>query len=338
MIKLKTPTLFATTLMALLTLGNPASAQPPNRDLIPLDAWSLHGYSPLSVDEAFEFPEGMSFDSVASLAFNSQGHLIVLHRGEQPFLEFDADGRLLRTFGDASLFNRSHGLRIDADDNLWVTDVANHVVMKISSEGELLMTLGTAGEAGAWDEHAGTRLFDQPNEVNFDSAGNLYVVQGHGPAEPRVLKFRPDGTFIKQWGSRGDGEGQFAVAHAIEIDDQDRLYVADRENFRIQMFDTEGNYLDEWQFNAMVCGLYLHDDGHMYMTTGFDGEFAKLDAEGRVIGAIGSPGRGLGQFGEAHYIVLDSDDHAYISDVVNRRVQVYHKHVDTPEPMRFFEF
>lgn len=314
-------------ILALVFLASSLSAfaQPPQRPLIPLAAYALEGYEAIDVNEAFDLPAGMEFSSVASVAFNSEGHLIVLHRGEKPFMEFTADGEFIRSFGATDLFTRSHGLRIDADDNLWVTDVSGQVVMKLDSNGEILMTLGTRNEAGEWNEATGSHLFDQPNEVAFDSAGNIYVAQGHGPAEPRILKFSPAGEFITQWGSRGNGEGQLAVAHSIDIDEFDNIYVADRENFRIQIFNTDGDYLDTWNFNAMACAIYLHDDGYMYMTTGFDGELAKLDMQGNVLGAIGRPGNENGQFGEGHFLTVDSAGNIFIADVVNRRVQKYAK-------------
>lgn len=309
----------------LLLASSAAFAQPPQRPLIPLDTWSLTDYHAVETREAFTLPADLEFASVASVAMTPAGNLLVLHRGPQPFLEFDLKGKLIRAFGDGSEFSRAHGLRIDAEGNLWVTDVANHFVRKYDSDGQPLMTLGTSGSAGDWDEAGGTRLFNQPNETALDSAGNIYVVQGHGVAEPRVLKFTPEGQFIKQWGSRGDGPGQFFAAHSIEIDGNDTLYIADRENFRIELFDTEGNFQTEWKYTAMVCGIYLHDDGFMYITTGFDGEFAKLDMMGNLLGSLGSPGEGNGQFGEAHYLVLDEHDNVYVADVVTRRVQKYQK-------------
>ncbi|NBT42913.1 MAG: hypothetical protein EBT20_21095 [Alphaproteobacteria bacterium] len=112
---------------------------------------------------------------------------------------------------------------------------------------------------------------------------------------------------------------------AIQIDDQDNIYVADRENFRIQIFDTEGNYQKELKFNAMVCALYLHDDGFIYMTSGFDGEWAKVDIDGNIIGTLGRPGTGNGEFGEGHFLVLDENDSVYIGDVINRRIQKFEK-------------
>jgi DNA-binding beta-propeller fold protein YncE len=300
-------------------------AQPPQRPLLALDTWSLPGYHAVSAAEAFTLPTGIEFGQIAAVTMTPGGNLLVLNRGPQPFLEFDASGTLVRSFGDPTLFNRAHGLRIDDVGNLWVTDVGLHVVYKMDADGKVLMTLGTSGQAGLWDEAAGTRLFNQPNETALDSQGNLYVVQGHGVGEPRVFKFSGEGRFIKQWGARGTGAGEFFAAHSIEVDASDTLYVADRENMRIERFDTEGNFLGEWKYNAMVCGLYLHSDGHFYITSGFDGEWAKLDAEGKLLGALGSPGKETGQFGEAHYLVLDAANNAYIADVTNRRVQVYRR-------------
>lgn len=312
-------------LLAAAVSATGVQAQPPQRPLIPLNTWSLTDYHAIDVSQAFTLPEGMAFSSVASVAMTEEGHLLVLDRGAKPFLEFDAAGKLLRAFGPEGVFSRVHGLRIDKNGNLWVTDVGAHFIRKFDKDGNELLTIGTPGTAGDWDEAAGAHLLNQPNETALDSQGNLYVVLGHGAAEPKVMKFSADGTFIKQWGSRGEGPGQFFAAHGIEIDANDTLYVADRENMRIEMFDTEGNYESEWKFNAMVCGIYLHDDGFLYMSTGFDGEIAKVDMEGKLLGSLGSPGNANGQFGEAHYLVLDQAANMYVADVVNRRVQKYAK-------------
>ena len=297
--KLKLKTLLATFTFALFSTA--VLAQPPSRDLLALDAWTLPGYGSLTTEEAFDYPEHFSFNSVTGVAFNSHGNLIVLQRGEEPLIEFDSEGNFVRTFGAADLFTRSHGLKIDSEDNIWVTDVRDHIVMKLDHDGNILMTLGTRGEAGDWNTETGSKLFNQPNDVAIDSRGNVYVAQGHGSAPARVLKFDARGNYLLQWGSEGSGDGQMTVAHSIEVDTQDQLYIADRDNFRVQIFDTEGNYLDQWNFDAMSCALYLHDDGHMYMTTGFDGEIAKLKMDGTIVGSLGSPGREIGQFGEAHF-------------------------------------
>ncbi len=312
-------------LILLIAFSQSALGQRPNRLLFPLQAYTLTEYVPIEYDMAFDMPAEFEGESYAAIQVKSNGDLLIFSRGETPFLEFTAGGQFIRSFGQPGFVGRAHGLYLDNEDNIWITDVADHVVMKLDSNGNVLMTIGTKGERGIWDEANGAHLFDQPNDLALDSAGNVYVAQGHGSPEPRVLKFSPDGEYITQWGSRGFGPGQFWMAHAIEIDEDDTVYVADRENMRIHRFDTDGNLLGEWLFDAMVCALHLHNDGFMYITTGFDGQLAKVDMTGRVLGAIGRPGTANGQFGEAHALTLDLDGNAYIADVINRRIQKFEK-------------
>jgi streptogramin lyase len=310
--------------LPLLLAASLSQAQPPQRPLQAFNTWALPGYHAVDPASRLQLPTDLQYDRVSSVVFTPEGNLLILHRGPQPLLEFDAHGQFLRAFGEGTGLVFAHGLDVDAAGNIWLTDLRTQLVLKLDRDGKLLMTLGTANEGGLWDEGSGARYFDQPNETALDSQGNLYVVQGHGQGEPRVLKFAPDGSFIKQWGSRGSEPGQFAVAHSIKIDPQDRLYVADRENQRIQIFDTEGEFLEQWTYDAMVCALYLHDDGSFWMTSGFDGELARIDpANGKLIGALGSPGAGTGQFGEAHFLTVDGEHNIFVADVVNRRVQIY---------------
>lgn len=320
------------TLLLMLVYSTCCFSQPPDRPLLPLAAYTLPGYHAADPATDLQLPAGLEYDRVSSVTFTNSGTLLVLHRGAQPFLEFDADGGFIRAFGEQLNLRFAHGLDVDDAGNIWVTDLFRHLVYKLDANGKVLLTLGTDGEAGMWNEAAGRRLFYQPNETAVDSAGNVYVVQGHGidaqagVREPRVLKFAPDGTFIKQWGGLGDGPGEFAVAHSIKIDDNDTLYIADRENQRIQLFNTDGDYLQEWTYGAMICALHLHDDGSLWLTTGFDGELAKIDmSDGSVIGSLGSPGEDIGQFGEAHFLTLDTEENVYVADVRNRRVQIYRK-------------
>ncbi len=310
---------------ALVLIPSIAQAQRPVRPLLPLRAYTLQDYHAVDFKEALVLPDTMEAASYAGVAMTEQDHLIVLSRSAPPFLEFDSDGRFVRGFGADDLLRRAHGMSIDAGGNMWVTDVADHLVMKLDRDANVLLTIGTKGEAGVWDEASGMHVLNEPNDVALDSLGNIYVAQGHGGDTPRVMKFSAAGEFIAQWGSRGYGPGEFVAAHAIEIDGNDVLHVADRENMRIQRFDTSGNLLREWKFDAMVCAIFLHEDGFMYITTGFDGELAKVDMQGNVLGAIGSPGTGNGQFGEAHDLAVDAHGNAYIADVINRRVQKFAK-------------
>ena len=305
--------------LAALLMAAPVLAQPPGRPPLSIDGPDL-GYRAVPTEEAFRMPADTVFGQVAGVAITPAGNLMVLHRGDRAFLEFDPDGNFVRGFGEG-MFGRAHGLRYDEDGNMWVTDGGRHTVMKLDPDGAVLIALGVPGERGVWDEAAGRRTFDEPNDVAVASNGDVFVVQGHTRGEPRVLKFDPDGNFLTMWGSRGDGPSQFSVAHSIVIDAEDRLYVADRENQRVQIFDTDGRWLDEWTFSAMACALYLGEDGFMYMTSGFDAQIVKLDMQGNVLGVTGSSGDGPNQYGEAHYLTLGPNSEIYVADVVNRRVE-----------------
>ena len=158
----------------------------------------------IPVSEDFKLPAGMNFGSVSGVAINSKGHVFVLHRGPGPLMEFDADGNFIRGLGDG-LFDRPHGLRIDADDNIWATDVAGHVVYKFNPAGRIEMVLGVRGRPGEWHDFGHLRLFNEPNEAVVGPTGDVFVLQGHGKGKSLVLKFDRDGNFIKTWGRKGKG-------------------------------------------------------------------------------------------------------------------------------------
>src|SRR5438093_2475873 len=194
--------------------------------VVPQDAPALDY---VAVANPLPIPAGTDIGAPASVAFDAKGHLFVLSRGAHPLTELDANGKYVRSFGEG-LFTRSHGLRIDRDGNLWATDVGGHVVYKLSPQGQVLLTLGTKGQAGVWDESAGSRLLNQPNDVAIAASGDVFVAQGHTPGpmgDPRVLKFDKTGKFIKSWGGKGKEPGKFEVAHGLAIDAGGLLWVAD---------------------------------------------------------------------------------------------------------------
>ncbi len=267
---------------------------------------------------AVTLPDGMTMGAAASVAFDPNGQLFVLTRGDKTFFEFNPDGTFVRAFGD-KLFTRSHGLRIDREGNLWATDVGGHVVVKLNREGQALLTIGTKGEAGEWNEAAGSRKLNQPNDVVIAANGDVFVAQGHTPGpggDARVLKFDKTGKFIKSWGGKGSGPGQFQVAHGIAIDAKGLLWVADRENQRIQVFDQDGTFVREVKYKGLPCSIDIGRQ-FMYMVNGFAGQVLKLDLNGKVLAAMGKPGKGLGEFGEAHMIAVSQKDEIYVADSVN---------------------
>jgi streptogramin lyase len=283
----------------------------------------------VAVPNPLPVPDVAAMGASSDVAFDAKGHLYVLSRGTQPLTEFDENGKFIRAFGEG-LFTRSHGIRIDKDGNIWATDVGAHTVMKLSPKGEVLLTLGTKGKPGEWNEAAGSRLFNEPNDIVFGANGDLFITQGHTPGagkgDPRVLKFDKNGTFIKTWGGKGTEPGKFDVAHGIAIDAKGLLWVTDRENQRIQIFDQDGKYIREVKYAGLPCSLDIGKE-YIYMVNGFAGQLLKLDLDGKVLAAVGKPGAAgtWGEFGEAHFIAVSPKGEIYVADSVNRAVQKFVK-------------
>jgi DNA-binding beta-propeller fold protein YncE len=272
------------------------------------------GYAP--AQHSLKLPDGMKWGAASSVGFNSAGHIFVFNRGASPLVEFDQHGTFVRVLGEGR-YTRPHGMRIDRQDNIWTTDVNGHTVTKMSPSGEILLTLGTKGQAGNWDEGANTRLLNEPTDIAITAAGDFFIVEGHGRGEGRVLKFDKNGKFIRSWGGNGNGPGQFNQPHSIAVDSKGLVYVADRENRRVEVFDSDGKYLKEWKFAGLPCGFFLSRDGQLYLTSGFAGQILKLDSNGKAIAAMGQPGKGLGEFGEAHYMAMAPNGDIYVADTIN---------------------
>src|SRR5688572_23152416 len=231
-------------LFAFVLLGASALAQRPSDPAL-LVPESVPELDYVAVADGIAPPPEMKMGPAAAVAFDARGHIYVLTRGAQAFFEFDPAGKFVRAFGD-KMFTRSHGLKIDREGNLWATDVGAHTVLKLNPKGEVLLTLGTRGEAGEWNESAGSRKLNQPNDIAIAANGDVFVAQGHTPGEKgdaRVLKFDKDGKFLTSWGGKGKEPGQFDVAHGIAIDPTGLLWVSDRENQRIEVFDTSGKFV-----------------------------------------------------------------------------------------------
>jgi DNA-binding beta-propeller fold protein YncE len=310
--------------LVLVTCG-PAAAQRPSDPalLVPQAAPELDY---VAVPDPLPLPTGTTMGAPAAVAFDSKGHLWVLTRGPQPLFEFDTNGAFVRAFGEG-LFTRTHGLRFDADGNIWVSDVGAHIVVKLSPSGRPLLTLGVKGEPGVWDEAAGSRRLNQPNDVAFGRGGEVFVVQGHTPGadgDPRVLKFDRAGRFIKSWGGKGKAPGKFEVAHGIAIDSKGLLWVTDRENQRIQIFDAEGGFIREIKYAGLPCALDIGSQ-YIYMVNGFAGQVLRLDLNGVVLAATGKPGKGVGEFGEAHFITVSPNGDLFVADSVNATLQKFVK-------------
>lgn len=278
----------------------------------------------VAVPESFNLPPGMNFGGTSGIAINPQGNLFVLHRGPKPLMEFDPDGNFIRGWGDG-LFDRPHGLRIDAQGNIWATDVASHVAYKFNPSGRLEMVLGVRGRAGEMHDFGHLRLFNEPSEAVVGPTGDIFVLQGHGKADSLVLKFDSGGNFIKTWGGKGKGPGQFDLPHSLVFDASGLLYIADRNNARIQVFDADGNFIRESSHPGTPCGLFMTADQHIWLAHGHTGEIMKLDLAGNVVGVMEGAGQGkaLGKYGEAHTIAVSPRDEIFVADTLNWRVQKY---------------
>lgn len=180
-------------------------------------------------------------------------------------LKFDASGTLKTSFG-AGMFVFPHGMFVDAEGNVWLTDSRakdgkGNQVFKFSPEGKVLLTLGKAGVAGD-----GPDVFNQPSDVVVSKTGEIFVADGHDEdSNARIVKFTKDGKFIKTWGKRGSQPGEFDTPHALAFDSQGRLFVADRANNRIQIFDQEGKFLEAWKQFSRPSGIYIDANDVLYV-------------------------------------------------------------------------
>jgi hypothetical protein len=221
-----------------------------------------------------KMPDGRTWGSTGGVAVDSHDNIWVAERcganscadsNLAPILEFDQSGKLLRSFG-AGMFVFPHGITVDRNDNVWVTDGLGkdgkgQQVFKFSPDGKVLLTLGKAGVAGTDPDE-----FNEPSAVAIASNGDIFVADGHGgDSNARVVKFTKDGTFIRTWGKKGTGPGEFDVPHCITFDALGRLFVCDRNNNRIQIFDQDGKYLGELKQYSRPSSIVIDKSGTIFV-------------------------------------------------------------------------
>ncbi len=260
-------------------------------------------------------PVDVELGAVSAVATDGADRVYVFHRGRHPILVFDRDGKFLRSWGD-DLVKTAHGLRVDRDNNVWITDIGHHLVMKFDAGGKLLMTLGKKDRPGE-----GPDQFDRPTDVAVAPSGEFYVADGYGNS--RVLHFDRRGNLVGQWGKKGDGEGEFRLPHAICLDARGRVYVGDRENNRVQVFDDGGKFLAQWRDSGAPYGLFLTNDGRLFVADGRADWVKVLDAHGRALGRWGEKGSGPGQFRVPHGVCVDAHGAVYVAEIDGRRVQKF---------------
>jgi hypothetical protein len=322
-----------------------------------------------SVPGFLKMPPDLYLGEVAGVAVNSKGHLFVFSRGSTTgpaygaaaaqLLEFSADGKFVREIGhNLYAWSFAHSVRIDKDDNIWVADKGSDMVIKFDPEGRVLMVFGRKLEAS--DE--GTEplkhpkpplppvdgLFRQVTDMAWDSAGNTYISDGY--VNSRVAKVDKNGNWIKSWGEPGDQPGQFNTPHSIAVDAQNNIYVADRGNRRIQVFDGEGKFLRQIVIDvpfdnearslignkpklpivgnqAMAPGapwaicITPPPNQVLFSSDGYPGRIYKLTLDGKVLGVLGESGKQLKQFGWIHEIACPSENELFVGELLNWRVQ-----------------
>jgi DNA-binding beta-propeller fold protein YncE len=211
-----------------------------------------------------QLPDGMKWGEVPNLAVNSKGVIFAFRRAEPPVIELNADGKVLKTWGQGQ-YVWPHGMRFDRDGNLWLTDGRaengnGQMIYKLTGDGsKVLMTLGTKGVSGE-----SPTTFNGPTDVAVAPNGDIFIADGH--VNNRIVKFSKDGTFIKAWGKKGTGPGEFNLPHSIVLDSRGRLLVADRSNKRIQVFDQNGTFLEQWPQFGEASGLFITKDDTLYVT------------------------------------------------------------------------
>lgn len=285
-------------------------------------------------------PEGHVLGLCAGVGVDSHGRVFVFHRrGRQwsnpfptePIAEATVSvidgksGKLLAAWGEGQ-FIMPHGLTVDSEDHVWLTDVGRHQVYKYTHDGKLLLTLGERGQPGADRSH-----FNFPTDVAVLPDGSFYVSDGY--RNTRVVKFAADGRYEFEWGGKGDAPGEFNLPHGIAVDARGRVYVCDRSNSRVQVFDAKGKFLDQWKGPQIgrPYGVSTGPDGHVFIVDGGDvslgplgrGKAVELDADGRVVDTFGSYGKEPGQFQLGHDIAVGPDGSVYVAEGAGKRVQKF---------------
>jgi NHL repeat len=318
------------------------------------------------VPDLLKLPPDLYLGEVAGVAVNSKGHIFVLSRGNTmgpayaasaaQLLEFAPDGKFLREIGhNLYAWSYAHAVKVDRGDNVWVADKGSDMVIKFNPAGRVVMVFGRKQEAS--DETTGPLrhprpplppvdgLFRQVTDMTWDPAGNTYISDGY--INSRVAKIDPDGSWVKSFGEPGDGPGQFNVPHSIAADAQGNIYVADRGNRRIQVFDTEGKFLRQITIDVPApadarpaigskptqttgtlapgapWAICITPPPHqvLFSADAYPGRIYKLSLDGKVLGVFGKSGKLPGQFGWIHELACPSENVLFVAELLNWRIQ-----------------
>jgi DNA-binding beta-propeller fold protein YncE len=278
------------------------------------------------VENWAKLPGGWTLSDVASVAVDSKDRVYVFNRGAHPMIVFDRDGNFIKSWGEG-LFHRAHGLHVDADDNLYCTDDGDHTVRKCTADGKVLLTIGIPEKPAPF---MSGEPFHRCTHTALSPKGEIYVSDGYGNA--RVHKYTPDGKLIKSWGEPGSDPGQFNIVHNISTDVDGWVYVADRENHRVQVFDGNGKYEAQWNNLHRPCALHCCGGKSPTFIIGELGpgmpvnrlvpnlgpRLTIVDSKGKRIARLGGekgPGLEAGKFLAPHGVTVDSKGDIYVGEV-----------------------
>jgi DNA-binding beta-propeller fold protein YncE len=278
------------------------------------------------VPDFFKIPSDMIMAEAVGVAINSKGHIFILNRGNHPMLEFDQEGNFIGSFGEGSpLFRVPHSIRFDTHDNLWYVAAGDNLVVKFDPKRRVEQALGRReGDMGwVYMTHGIERAipppssFYQPTDTVVGPDGSTYVTDGYGNS--RVAKFTAEGNLVKYWGDRGTKPGQFNTPHNIVMDANQNLYVADRQNSRVQVFDTDGNFKQEWKVGALAWSLCITPAPNQVIFVGSVGKIFKYDLNGKLLGEFGKLGRLPGWFDSIHALACPDEKTLYLAEEFSYR-------------------
>ena len=264
-----------------------------------------------------KIPEDLVMAGANGIAVDSKGNVYAAAGEDDAVLIFSPEGKFLGSWG-SGVIEGKHELAI-YDDKVYVCDTTAHQVYEFTLDGKLLRAFGTRGKAGL-----GEKELNQPTDIAFAANGDIYITDGYGNS--RVVCYSPDGKFKFAWGEPGDKPGQFKYPHNIVIDKKQNIYIADRGNNRIQVFDLKGNFIKQWRGVGKPFGLFLTPDEKLFVTDGnLEGPHRVLilDLDGRILAAFGSKGTEPGQFDVPHSLVVDQNGNLYVAEVNNKRLDKF---------------
>jgi DNA-binding beta-propeller fold protein YncE len=273
------------------------------------------------VENWAQLPKGWNFGECSGVDVDKDDNVWIFNRGPHPVIELDKNGKFIQAWSEVPVIS-AHGLRVDSESNIWTIDVAGHRVVKYSPSGKVLMVIGgVGGAAGKEDAKDG---FNRPTNVTFAPNGDFFVADGY--VNSRVIKFTKDGDYLTQWGKKGTGDGEFNLVHDVALDSHGRLYVGDRNNNRVQMFDQSGKFLGKWDNLGSPWGLYfVARENAIYMCDGVNDRILKLSTDGEILGVLSSHGKIPGKVDFPHSIAVDSTGAIYVAEIKNWRVQKFVK-------------